>query len=132
MGVKGKTPIAFGGGEVLGTGFVPWILMEVIMYGVQLWYRYLLGEVCFFVVKLWRVKFISLLIFCFKLVKDYITPKFNWEYDLGMDGGGGNKWLYRESIPSHTPGSDEQEQFDFDHVIVGKQKSLWDFHDLDL
>ena len=77
MGVKGKTPIAFGGGEVLGTGFVPWILMEVIMYGVQLWYRYLLGEVCFFVVKLWRVKFISLLIFCFKLVKDYITPKFN-------------------------------------------------------
>lgn len=40
MGVKGKTPIAFGGGEVLGTGFVPWILMEVIIYGVQLWYRY--------------------------------------------------------------------------------------------
>ena len=36
------------------------------------------------------------------------------------------------NIPSHTPGSDEQEQFDFDHVIVGKQKSLWDFHDLDL
>ena len=36
MGVKGKTPIAFGGGEVLGTGFVPWILMEVIIYGVQL------------------------------------------------------------------------------------------------
>ena len=31
MGVKGKTPIAFGGGEVLGTGFVPWILMDVIM-----------------------------------------------------------------------------------------------------
>ncbi|CAK8990129.1 unnamed protein product [Durusdinium trenchii] len=24
MGVKGKTPIAFGGGEVLGSGFVPW------------------------------------------------------------------------------------------------------------
>ena len=92
MGVKGKTPIAFGGGEVLGTGFVPWILMEVIIYGVQLWYRYLLGEVFFFLLWSFLVKFISLLIF-FVLVKDHITPKFNWEYDLGMDGGGGNKWL---------------------------------------
>lgn len=36
MGVKGKTPIAFGGGEVLGTGFVPWILMvQVTFNGVQ-------------------------------------------------------------------------------------------------
>ena len=35
MGVKGKTPIAFGGGEVLGTGFVPWIPMEVESSGVE-------------------------------------------------------------------------------------------------
>ena len=64
MGVKGKTPIAFGGGEVLGTGFVPWILMEVIIYGVQLWYRYLLGEVFFFVVKLFGEIYITTDLFC--------------------------------------------------------------------